>query len=78
MNCLCDHSGITRGGIQVCACCSDSMTDCCCGAWRLQGLLSQTYTPAGVKIWLAHAERQGWTREEQIVKARAMAEGTFV
>lgn len=49
-------------------------------AWQtaeLARLLAMTYTPKGVTVWLAHAEKQGWTIDEQIARARVMAEGEF-
>jgi hypothetical protein len=31
---------------------------------RLRQILSETYTPEGVEIWLRHAAKKGWTLEE--------------
>ncbi len=44
---------------------------------ELRRLLALTYKPKGVEIWLAHAEKAGWSYAEQLNRARAMAEGTF-
>lgn len=44
---------------------------------ELLSLLGETYKPEGVDLWIAHAERQGWSYETCLSKALAMAEGNF-
>lgn len=44
---------------------------------RLRILLAETYTPEGIEVWLADAEKKGLTMEEKLKRALAAAEGTF-
>lgn len=41
-------------------------------------LLEQVYRPEGRTIWLKHAEKQGWTLEEQIGRLWQAVDGVFV
>jgi hypothetical protein len=40
-------------------------------------MLSTVYTPEGVEVWLAHAEKQGWTLAYQLERAQQLVTGAF-
>jgi hypothetical protein len=44
---------------------------------ELREMLSTVYTPEGVEVWLAHAEKQGWTLAYQLERAQQLVTGAF-
>lgn len=45
---------------------------------RLREMLATVYLPEGVELWLAHAEKQGWSMEYQLQRAEQLVTGAFV
>lgn len=41
-------------------------------------MLEMIYLPEGVTLWLAEAERRGWSLDEQLQRAEQLATGAFV
>lgn len=48
------------------------------GAYLLRSMLLDIYTPEGVEIWLADAEKKGQSLEEQLDRAEQLVTGAFI
>jgi len=54
------------------------MTDQSHAAESLREMLATLYTPEGVELWLAHAEKQGWSLEYRLQRAEQLITGAYV